>query len=145
MQKLDFAEALDLIVSHDSRYGREAYHFLRDALDFTIKLRKKNKESSGHVTGPQLLEGIRLYAIREFGPMVPTVFDYWGISRGEDFGEMVFNLIRVGVFGKTERDSIDDFKGGYSFHEAFVQPFLPEQPAPIHHRRSSSLPAEELN
>ena len=144
MQKLDFPEALDLIASHDSRYAREAYHFLRDALDYTIKLRKKNKEATGHVTGPQLLDGIRHYALKEFGPMATTVFEYWGLTRGEDFGEMVFNLIRVGIFGKTDRDTIDDFKGGYTFHDAFVAPFLPEKPA-LHHRQPADLPAEELS
>lgn len=125
MQKLDFGEALDLIHRTDSRYDRDAYHFLRDALDYTIKLRKKAKEGSGHVDGQQLLEGIRQYALKQFGPMVPTVLAYWGIGRCEDFGEMVFNLIRVNIFGRTETDSIDDFKGGYDFHTAFVAPFLP--------------------
>ena len=145
MQKLDFAEALDLIVSHDSRYAREAYHFLRDALDYTIKLKKKAREdASGHVTGQELLDGIRLYALKEFGPMVPTVFEYWGLSKGDDFGEMVFNLIRVGIFGKTDRDSLDDFRGGYTFHEAFVIPFRPKQPAEPE-RVAEGEPAEELN
>ena len=144
MQKRDFAEALDLIGSHDSRYARDAYFFLRDALDYTIKLRKKNKDGSTHVTGPQLLEGIRLYALKEFGPMVTTVFDFWGVARCEDFGEMVFNLIRVGIFGKTDQDTIDDFRGGYTFHQAFVAPFVPE--TPMHHRRlQADLPAEELS
>ena len=144
MQKRDFADALDLIGSHDSRYARDAYFFLRDALDYTIKLRKKQKDGSTHVTGPQLLDGIRLYALKEFGPMVPTVFEYWGVSRCEDFGEMVFNLIRVGIFGKTEQDSIDDFRGGYTFHEAFVAPYIPASPA-VHNRLRSGLPAGELS
>ena len=144
MQKRDFAEALDLISSHDSRYARDAYFFLRDALDYTIKLRKKRNDGSSHVTGPQLLEGIRLYALKEFGPMVPTVFQYWGVARCEDFGEMVFNLIRVGIFGKTDQDTIDDFKGGYTFHQAFVAPYVPE--TPMHHRRlQADLAAEELS
>ena len=144
MRKLEFSESLDLIISHDRRYAREGYFFLRDGLDHTIKLRKKNKEVSGHVTGQQLLEGLRQYALKEFGPMVVTVLEYWGITRGDDFGEMVFNLIRVGVFGKTERDTIEDFRGGYSFHEAFVAPFLPEPPA-VHRCMALDLPAAELS
>ena len=140
MQKLDFGEKLDLIVQQDSRYDREAYVFLRDALDHTVKLRKKAREEAAHVTGQQLLEGIRQFALKQFGPMVPTVFGYWGVRRCEDFGEMVFSLIREGVFGKTDNDSLEHFSGGYDFHEAFVAPFLPEkQIAP---RR---LPAEELH
>lgn len=130
MQKLDFGEALDVIRKKDRRYERDAYHFLRDALDYTIKQRKKAREGgiSGHVSGQQLLEGIRAYALKQFGPMVPTVFEYWGVRRCDDFGEIVFNLISVGIFGKTETDTIDDFRGVYTFHDAFVAPFIPEQP-----------------
>lgn len=144
MLKRDFAEALESIRSQDPRFARDAYFFLRDGLDFTIKLRKKNKDSSSHVTGPQLLDGLRQYALKEFGPMVPTVFAYWGVSRCEDFGEMVFNLIDAGIFGKTDQDSIDDFKGCYTFHDAFVAPYVPEKPM-VHHRQSASQPAQKLS
>ncbi len=142
MQKLDFGEKLELIVAQDPRYDREAYLFLRDALDYTVKQRKKAKEGGDHLTGQQLLEGIRQYALKEYGPMVPTVFGYWRVRRCEDFGEMVYNFIREGVFGKTETDSIEHFSSGYDFHAAFVVPFLPEK-APA--RRATSEIAEELH
>jgi uncharacterized repeat protein (TIGR04138 family) len=60
--------------------------------------------------------------------MVMTVFDNWGIRSCEDVGHMVFNLIGAGVFGKTEEDSIEDFKNVYDFEEAFVRPFAPAKP-----------------
>ncbi len=78
-----------------------------------------------HVSGPELLDGARRYALKEFGPMVITVFDSWGIRSCEDIGNMVFNLIGAGVFGKTDQDSIEDFKNVYDFEEAFVRPFAP--------------------
>lgn len=129
MQKLGFAEALDRLVIQDPRYHRDAYIFLRDALDFTVKqLKKSSKEEvTRHVTPPQLLDGVRQFALKEFGPMVPMVFDFWGVRSCEDIGEIVFNLIRSRIFGKTESDSIEQFRGGYSFHEAFVAPYLPEE------------------
>jgi hypothetical protein len=71
---------------------------------------------------------LRQYALKEFGPMVMTVFDNWGIHSCEDIGNMVFNLIGAGIFGKTEEDSIDDFKKVYDFKEAFVKPFAPAKP-----------------
>jgi len=130
MQKIGFAEALDSIVASDPRYQRDAYVFLRDALDFTTKQQKKVKGLSvRHVTGPELLDGARQYALKEFGPMVMTVFDNWGIHSCEDIGNMVFNLIGSGVFGKTEEDSIEDFKNVYDFREAFVKPFAPAKSA----------------
>ena len=144
MSKIEFPAAVDLILSGDRAFAREAYYFLRDALDFTIKQRKKAKEASTHVTGQQLLEGIRVYALKQFGPMVPTVLGYWGVERCEDFGVMVYQLIETGVFGKTERDSIDDFKGAYTFHQAFVAPYLPA-PAADHRRMIAPDPARELN
>ncbi|HEY6111354.1 MAG TPA: Minf_1886 family protein [Chthoniobacterales bacterium] len=129
MQKIGFAEALDAIVASDPRYQREAYVFLRDALDFTTKQQKKLKGTSvRHVAGPELLEGVRQYALKEFGPMVLTVFENWGIRRTEDVGNMVFNLIDAGIFGKTEEDSIEDFKDVYDFEEAFAKPFAPAKP-----------------
>jgi uncharacterized repeat protein (TIGR04138 family) len=129
MQKIGFAEALDSIIASDSRYQRDAYIFLRDALDFTTKQQKKMKGVLiRHVAGPELLDGVRQYALREFGPMAVTVFSFWGIRGTEDIGHMVFNLIGAGIFGKTEEDSIDDFKNVYDFTEVFVKPFAPVSP-----------------
>jgi uncharacterized repeat protein (TIGR04138 family) len=141
MQKIGFAEALDSIVRSDPRYQRDAYVFLRDALDFTTKQQKKAKGTSiRHVTGPELLEGLRQYALREFGPMVVTVFDSWGIHSSGDIGNMVFNLIGAGIFGKTEEDSIEDFRNVYDFEEVFVKPFAPEKQAATKARSESPTP-----
>jgi uncharacterized repeat protein (TIGR04138 family) len=142
MQKIGFAEALDSIVAQDKRYSRDAYIFLRDALDYTTKQQKKSKGTNvRHVSGPELLDGVRQYALREFGPMVVTVFGSWGIRATVDVGHMVFNLIDAGIFGKTEEDSIEDFRNVYDFDDAFVRPFAPTKP--MAERRSSppGLPA----
>jgi uncharacterized repeat protein (TIGR04138 family) len=140
MQKIGFTEALDSIVASDSRYHRDAYVFLRDALDFTTKQQKKIKGTTvRHVAGPELLEGVRQYSLKEFGPMVLTVFGSWGIRSCEDIGNMVFNLIGAGIFGKTEEDSIEDFKNVYDFKEAFEKPFAPTKP--IAPKLPPSLPA----
>src|SRR5215472_12668183 len=140
MQKIGFAEALDSIVASDPRYQRDAYIFLRDALDFTTKQQKKAKGTAvRHVSGPELLEGVRQYALKEFGPMVVTVFDNWGIRSCEDIGHMVFNLIGAGIFGKTDEDSIEDFKSVFDFQEAFVEPFAPAKPESA--KKPAQLPA----
>jgi uncharacterized repeat protein (TIGR04138 family) len=142
MQKIGFAEALESIIGNDPRYQRDAYVFLRDALDFTTKQQKKIKGISvRHVSGPQLLDGVRRYALKEYGPMVMTVFDNWGIHSCEDVGNIVFNLISAGVFGKTEDDSIEDFKDVYRFEEAFVKPFAPDKSAAA--KSPAHLPARK--
>src|SRR5207245_10597821 len=122
MQKIGFAEALDSIVASDPRYQRDAYVFLRDALDFTTKQQKKIKGVSvRHVTGPELLDGVRRYALKEFGPLVITVFDDWGIHSSEDVGNIVFNLIGAGVFWKTDHASIERFKNVCKLEQVSVK------------------------
>jgi len=121
-----FEDAVMEIVRMDSRYDPQAYIFVREALDYTAKtLNKPDKGPARHVTGGELLEGIRRYALRTYGPMARRVLAHWGINRTEDFGEIVFNLVEKGVLGKTENDRREDFADGYDFHEAFVRPFLP--------------------
>ena len=74
---------------------------------------------------PELLEGIKEYALDQYGPMTMTLLHAWNIKRCRDFGDIVFHLVDAGVLGKTENDSPEDFAGGYNFTEAFESPFLP--------------------
>jgi uncharacterized repeat protein (TIGR04138 family) len=141
MQEVSFEQALEQIRIKDPRYARDAYLFVREALDHTQKnIVKATRESKNqrdvkaadgapppirHVTGQELLEGIRAYALTQYGPMVITVFEEWGINQCADFGEIVFNMVEIGLLAKTEKDTREDFKDGYSFDEAFRKPFLP--------------------
>lgn len=129
MQDLEFSEVVELICKEDNRFDRKAYTFVRQALDSTVKdLKKKQPDrtsKSQHVTGAELLEGIRGYALEQYGPLAKTVLNSWGITRCRDFGDIVFNLIEYNVFSKTENDRREDFADIYEFDEAFVQPFAP--------------------
>jgi uncharacterized repeat protein (TIGR04138 family) len=126
MHEVSFEEALDLVQGKDSRYTREAYLFVREALDHTQKtIGKDARGRIRHVTGQELLEGIRDFALAQFGPMAMMVLEAWGIRTCEDFGEIVFNMVEIGLLAKTERDTRADFGGGYDFYEAFRRPFLP--------------------
>lgn len=129
MQNPDFGEIVALICKEDPRFERKAYDFVRLGLDHTVKeLRKKDAdraEKSRHVSGPELLEGLRAYALDQFGPMAKTVLNAWGVKRCSDFGDIVFNLIEYNVFSKTENDRREDFSDIFDFEEAFVKPFQP--------------------
>lgn len=131
MQKPAFHETLDEVLEHDSRYSREAYGLLREALEFTQKRRRKSRAAlSTHVSAAELLDGFREYSLQQFGPMGLTVLGYWGIRSTADVGNMVFNLIEAGVFGRAEDDRIEDFENRFSFQEAFVDPFCPKGQRP---------------
>src|SRR3954469_22350641 len=130
MHTVNFEETIESIIGKDSRYHREAYLFIREALDHTQKLLgRSGKSEINHVSCRELLEGIRAYALQQYGPMTVTVLGEWGVRHCEDFCELVFNMIEVSIMAKTDRNPRDDFKNGYDFFEAFRRPFVPVRPA----------------
>jgi len=112
-------ESILKIVRKDPRYGAQAYYFIFDALDYTLQHMKKMR----HVTGKELLEGIRRYATDHFGFLAKTVLDEWGVHATDDFGNIVFNLVEAGLLSRTESDTKDDFHEVYRFDEAFEREF----------------------
>ncbi|MGR3309399.1 MAG: Minf_1886 family protein [Candidatus Brocadiales bacterium] len=120
-------DKLQEITKKDSRYSLQAYRFIFEALDYTARNLGKNLKSSHekerHITGQQLLGGIRNYAMGQMGYMAPTIFELWGIHRDEDFGEIVFNLVASGLMGKTDSDTRQDFKGTCDFKTFFDDNF----------------------
>jgi uncharacterized repeat protein (TIGR04138 family) len=127
MQEVNFDEVLEKLVAQDPRFVRDAYHFTREALDFTQKLiSRENKGNVRHVTGQELLDGIRQFALQQYGPMVVTVLEEWGVKTCRDFGDIVFNMVESGLLAKTEKDTRDDFQSGYDFTDAFRKPFWPQ-------------------
>jgi uncharacterized repeat protein (TIGR04138 family) len=125
----DFADIVALICKEDSRFDRRAYDFVRLGLDHTVKeIRRKDAtraEKNRHVNGPELLDGLRVYALDQYGPLAKTVLNAWGVKRCRDFGDIVFNLIEHHVFSKTDNDRPEDFADVFDFDEAFVKPFQP--------------------
>ena len=151
MHEPTFEEELDRIVVKDPRFHRDAYLFVREALDHTRKVverpgRNRVRQAVGqHVTGQELLAGIRDYALDQYGPMAITVLEEWGVRQCRDFGDIVFNMVEAGLLAKTEEDSRADFEGGYDFDEAFRKPFVPsnkletEKKLPRHNLESPNI------
>ena len=122
-------QCLEEVVERDPRYAYEAYEFVFAALAHTQKMlgRQPFPETAAdqdhHVSGPQLLEGVRDLALREFGLMARTVFHVWGIDRTADFGEIVFNLVEANLMSKTAEDDRNDFKDVYDLEKALVHDY----------------------
>lgn len=116
----DLEAFLIKVLNRKLLYSADAYSFVLDALDFTIKKIKTQR----HLSAVELLEGIRQYSIKMFGPMTKTVFEEWKIKSCEDFGEIVFDLVICGLITKQDSDLKSDFKNGFNFQEAFEKPFL---------------------
>lgn len=125
MSDLPFHYAILQAVEKDPRYHPHAYEFVRDALHVAVKHFREGQDDQ-HVTGQEVLEGVRLHAIAEYGPMAFTILSEWGLHQGEDVGNIVYNLIETSYFGKNDGDSLEDFSDGYDFETAFTAPFKPK-------------------
>ncbi len=122
------------LLRKDRRYPLDAYAFVFEALSYAQSVLKMGKEAppqpggeedepERHVTGQELCEAIRRFALEQYGYMAQTVLNNWGIRRTGDFGEIVFNLIATGQMRKTHRDRREDFDDVYDFDAAFEQEF----------------------
>ena len=116
MKELEsFLQKIEKVMEAHRQYKFEAYSFVMAALHHAVSKLPKAR----HITGRELLEGIRDYALEQFGPMARTVLNYWGIHATEDFGKIVFALVEVGILRKQPEDKIEDFYHVYDFKEVF--------------------------
>lgn len=122
-ETIAFHIALREVRERDPRFAPEAYVFLCESLEHTIKMLHREESEDRHVAGQQLLAGFRDLALREFGPMAFFVLRNWGITCSEDVGQMVYNFISLGYFGKNETDRIEDFADGISLEEELTRSF----------------------
>jgi uncharacterized repeat protein (TIGR04138 family) len=106
---------LDRLRGLDPRYEDRAYAFVLAALEEVVQRLPRRR----HVTGSELVTGCRDLALRLYGPMAKTVLEYWNIRATRDIGEVVFNLLEVGVLSKDEADSRNDFDDLFDFTEVF--------------------------
>ena len=128
MQAMQFEQSVLSILKRDKRFDPQAYFFLKDALDFTLKrVAESNGGQPRHVSGPELLAGFRDFAIEQFGPMASTLMNEWGVRKCQDVGDMVFHLIEEQVFGKQDSDRREDFSEIFDFEESLIRPFLPSR------------------
>lgn len=121
-------ESLRRIATQDGRYDLQAFQFLYESLEYAVKKsgRDKAEGTARHVSGQELLEGMRQYALELFGPLAAHVFRSWGVRETLDWGQIVFLLVENQMLNRQEEDTLDDFRGGYDFDRAFVDDYRVE-------------------
>lgn len=126
VHSINFEESVAAILRRDARYDGQAYFFLKESLDYTLKrFLDANGGQMRHVSGKELLEGFRDHALEQYGPMAATLMDEWGVKECRDVGNMVFLMIEEQVFGKQESDKPEDFDKVFDFRRALREPFMP--------------------
>lgn len=121
------------LLHDDPRYRLPAYIFVREALDYAHRelglgsrqpvAPAEEPPPEAHLTGQQLCEAIRQYALNQYGYLAKLVLNSWGIHTTSDIGEIVYNLIAINVMRKSDSDRREDFDGVYDFDRVFVQEF----------------------
>ena len=122
------------LLRRDRRYHRNAYFFVFEALRYAQEQLGLGQitvnddpslEEQRHVTGQQLCEAIRRYAVEQYGMLAKSVLNDWGVRSTGDFGEIVFNLIEIGQMKKTDTDRREDFENVFDFDDGLRDAFLP--------------------
>ena len=148
MPHVDPAHPLAQLLQRDHRYKLDAYLFVLESLAFGQenlgmgaeppaeelesaagqpessvrgkgRARPRRRQAERHVSGQELCEAARQYALQQYGFMAPTVLGSWGVRGTSDFGEIVFSMIEIGQMRKTRRDKREDFHDVYDFSDAF--------------------------
>ena len=129
----EFPHPIYQVLRNDPRYKIEAYQFVREALSYAQEVMGLGvaesvpggdpQQPERHLTGQQLCEASRRYALDQYGLLAKTVLESWGIKTTDDFGEIVYNLIRIKHMKKSDSDRREHFDGVYDFSEAFEPVF----------------------
>ena len=144
---LDPAHPIVKLLKKDRRYKFDAYVFVFESLAYAHDVLGMGSEHSSedegeaagpaeeaakggekpaaerHLTGQQLCEAIRLYALDQYGYLAKCVLNSWGVTKTSDFGEIVFNLIRIRQMRKTKQDRLEDFENVFDFETGLQQSF----------------------
>ncbi|MDX2123039.1 MAG: hypothetical protein SF070_18520 [Gemmatimonadota bacterium] len=120
MPDLQFStDILARIRAGERRYDERAYLFVLAAIEFL----QTRLPARRHVTGAELSWACRDFAVRQFGLLAPQVLGYWGVHRTDDFGRIVFTLVRAGLLSTQPNDREEDFAAVFEFSQAFAEPY----------------------
>ena len=138
------SDPLRKLALRDKRCAPEAYAFLFDSLDTAIRLagREQAEGADRHVSGQELLAGLRAHASELFGPLAGEVWRRWGVRESLDWGRIVFLLVDEGLLNRQEQDSIEDFRAGFDFDEAFERSYRPQLPPELFPRAPGERPGD---
>lgn len=122
-----FEDAVDAILRKHPEYAPDAYDFMREALEATSRdMAEAEERTSPHLSAYELYMGFCAYALSEYGPLAAAVMEHWGIDSSSDVGNIVYNLIEVGVFGKQAGDTREQFDNLCPLRTVLDTPYLPE-------------------
>ncbi len=129
------------------KFHPDAYRFVFESLQYSQEHLKKvaqdAEDDSAHISGPELLNGVRELGLKKFGMLAKTVFHHWGVKSTDDFGRIVFELIECGEMRKTDRDQLTDFFGVFDFDQSLVRDYTIDTNGAFQRRVPTATPAAD--
>lgn len=113
---MDLLRKVEALAERRGVFRPEAYVFVLEALELAVA----SQDEPGHVSGEDLLEGIRGLGRDRYGALAGVVFNAWGVRGTVDFGRIVFHLVDEGLLHKRDEDTLADFIDKFDFREAFA-------------------------
>lgn len=120
MSHADFWDLVERIRAGDGRFARDAYAFVMDGLDDTVRALPQRR----HVSGPELVHGLCRFARRRYGMLAFAVLERWGIRCTADIGAIVFQLVDAGILSRRDEDAIGDFDSVVDLREALEERYF---------------------
>ena len=122
MINAEFEEKINNILAGDTRFPAQAYELISDAVAFLSARRRQNGDT-GHVSGKELVEGVLNFVANEYGVLSAVLLQRWKVCKAADVGEVVFNMVGVGLLAVSEEDSRQDFEFELDLIDALHQVF----------------------
>ncbi len=142
------------LLCEDRRYKIDAYQFIREGLHYAQELlypstgdgdvaakisrhiKRRDLEAlhqeiagqegkvSRHITGQDLCHALRHLAHDHYGYLALPVLQSWGLKSTSDFGEVVYNLIKIGWMSMSPGDTREHFDDVYDFEQVLLHDFV---------------------
>ena len=112
------------------RFIQESLRFAQEELDLGADDEPEGATSVGespverHLTGQEFCDAIRVFALEQYGYLAKTVLNRLALHSTSDFGNLVYNLIDIGLMRKSRRDRREHFDDVYDFEEAFRRDYV---------------------
>ncbi len=123
-----FQETVEQFLIEDPRYPLDAYFFVRDGFEYAVRRFQEEQASLGKnakntLSGAELSNGLKEFALDEFGPMAAFTLGEWNIFSTSDFGELVYNLIKMKLFSQNKGDKREDFDNLFDLQAELRRPY----------------------
>ena len=113
MQKIsDTRRKINDFYAQTGKYSPDAYECVTACVIDQVR----RMDNPRHLSAREVLDGIVKSLPKEFGAVAFLVLEQWKIANASDIGEIVFDLIELGILSASAEDRRSDFNIDYPLY-----------------------------